>query len=653
LAIFLSLLAFAGIDRLANPTSAAQPLAAESVRMIEGEASSAADALSIETVSLPMIAPGEFPLEAGHRWLKILTPFHHPGSLLHISRGDLLSVRLYTVSAGQATLIASLRAETSPLDREIVSRKPVFPLPALSEGDFWLLEYQTRQPGFAQFNLWPDRAAFSSYQLRHDTLVAAYLGVLCLLFVVNAFIYLTSRQRTYGFYAAFLGFHGLSTFGYEGGYVGWHLAAWPYLHQLLMLSIPLSLYYVLRFSADYLRLREDMPIWHQATHRLSQACLLLLLQSLALPFPPVWSGFIVLQSIVVLLGAWFLIVLGMAAARERRDGSTLLFLFAFIPHGLAVSSFLLQRFEILTPDPNFYYKLLAASSFEMTLLALGLTLVIRHAREARDAAQAAEIRLLQNARSQEAAFREGLEREVTQRTAELSRANQSKDQLLSVLAHDLRSPLNSIVRIAESTLPPRREPSPDELRRIVGEIHRTGKSLYGLLENLLRWSQGNWEGVKSDETPCDLGLAISRESQLYRSAMEEKEIQWILDPAPEEWPFVAFDPDELAVVVRNLLSNAVRHTNRSGEIRATFTTDHSFCLWRLENSGEPVKETFPSSLPEGIITTENAEKSPPPSAGLGLRLCHDFLTRHGGEIRLFAREEKWGSCAEVRFRLAD
>lgn len=627
-AVLLSYLIFGGVDQIAGGRDGETPLSSGALAFAQGEAENPELALTLDWSQVPMFAQGEFPVQAGERWLRLSPENVGDGTLLEINRSDWQEVRLYRVDDGRITLAGQTGVSIEPGKRTVISRRPVFELNPGGEGGFWLLTYRSSEPGFARFTLWSDYRSFAHYQRLHDSLVFGYLGALCLLLVFNLFIYFTTWRSTYGYYAGFLFFHGVSTIGYEGFYAGMGVARWPHCHQILMLSIPLSLYCVLRFSENYLRLNAEFSALSRINRFLWRCCLVLVLQVLVVPFPGIWSGFIVAQSFLVLIGALYLVVLGFIKTREGPEAN-LVFFVAFVPHGLAVVSFLLRRFEVLYQDPNFYYKLLAASAFEMTLLALGLTLVIRRAREARDAAQRAEIVFLQKSREQEIHFREVLEKEVSQRTAELARSNLDKDRMFSVLAHDLRSPLNSMVRIAESVLPPRRTPPEHELTRILSEIHLTGKSLYRVLENLLEWAKMNWNQVASREEPCDLGAIFAETIPLYQTSIDEKRVGLRTLPDVEEWPLVQFDRDELAIVLRNILSNAVRHTSEKGNIRAEIRVMEDACNLIVENSGEPIASECVEALVE--FESPSGDKT---SSGIGLVLCRSLLEQHGGGLSI-------------------
>jgi two-component system sensor histidine kinase/response regulator len=235
---------------------------------------------------------------------------------------------------------------------------------------------------------------------------------------------------------------------------------------------------------------------------------------------------------------------------------------------------------------------------------------------------------------------------IEQQKEELGRLNRTKDTLFSIISHDLRSPLSSLYSLFSlmnmGTLPPERLATHSQ------RLTRTLDVTLRLLDNLLNWSASQMQGDKVRPEKIRLQPIVEEAMGLLAGDAERKTIAVFSDiPALST---VRADLDMLRLVVRNLLGNAIKFTPSNGQVRISARQLEGQGLWEInvEDNGVGIAAAdLPKIFGEtGLHSTLGTalEKG----AGLGLRLCKEFVERNGGSITC---ESQLGSGTTLRFTL--
>lgn len=229
-------------------------------------------------------------------------------------------------------------------------------------------------------------------------------------------------------------------------------------------------------------------------------------------------------------------------------------------------------------------------------------------------------------------------RAINRQKEELRRLNQTKDTLFSVISHDLRSPLSSLYSLF--TLMNMGTVPPDRLAAHTQRLTRTLDVTLRLLDNLLNWSAGQMQSNKVRPEKLPLETFTEEALALLASDAERKSIQMTSQvPSP---CLVRADPNMVRLVLRNLVGNAIKFTPQGGSILVAAR--------RLEHEGAwevSVTDTGVGIAPEdhgkvlgqdGHHTTLGTAQEK--GAGLGLRLCKEFVERNGGRLSFSSRVGK-------------
>jgi PAS domain S-box-containing protein len=224
------------------------------------------------------------------------------------------------------------------------------------------------------------------------------------------------------------------------------------------------------------------------------------------------------------------------------------------------------------------------------------------------------------------------------KTAEkaLREANATKDKFFSIIAHDLKNPFNSILGLSEILSEEFDLFSEDKLKNMAEQIHNSAGHLYKLLENLLQWSRAQTGRIKYEPKTVDFKLIIDNYRILMKNVAKIKNID-IYSDVPEK-TYVYVDWNMVEIVVRNLLSNALKFTPEGGKIRISTTDNGQFIEVWIQDNGVGIREEDIDKLfrIDASFTTKGTANER--GTGLGLILCKEFVERHGGNIWVESQE---------------
>ena len=227
--------------------------------------------------------------------------------------------------------------------------------------------------------------------------------------------------------------------------------------------------------------------------------------------------------------------------------------------------------------------------------------------------------------------------ELNEQAQELKKLNNVKDRIFSIVAHDLRAPIKSLVSVLNFA--DDEDVTLDELRKYLRGIRKNVDSLNLTLENLLVWSTNQVNGVQSIAELIDLRTIVNNKLELYSFQSKEKEIK--LSSEIRERATVFIDPNHLKLILRNLISNAIKFTPNGGSITiAAQYLGNQMVEVSVTDTGIGMPEdVIKRILEQGEIYTSYGTKNEK-GTGLGLMLCKEYVEFNGGIFRIESEPEK-------------
>jgi len=245
-------------------------------------------------------------------------------------------------------------------------------------------------------------------------------------------------------------------------------------------------------------------------------------------------------------------------------------------------------------------------------------------------------------------FHEGVSRDVTQRkkaevqlqeySEQLKELVATKDKFFSIIAHDLKSPFNSILGLSEIIKLEARYLDIATIEQYAGIIHSTSNNTFKLLENLLDWARIQQSQMPFQPVSLILKNIANEVIELSIEKANSKMIA-IINYIPGDLIVMA-DKNMLKTILRNLISNALKFTSANGKVGIKAISKGNTTEISVEDTGTGIKQDdidkiFKIGSSFSKRGTENEK-----GTGLGLLLCKEFVEKHGGQIWVESEEGK-------------
>lgn len=209
-----------------------------------------------------------------------------------------------------------------------------------------------------------------------------------------------------------------------------------------------------------------------------------------------------------------------------------------------------------------------------------------------------------------------------------------------IISHDLRGPLSSYVGLTEVIIDQLHQMDPAELMKIMKSIHESSVSLNTLTENLLEWSKIQRGLIRFSPINLNARQEIDKTVSNLATVAKNKLITFDIEVNADISIYA--DPQMLQTILRNLISNAIKFSNREGRILLSALIENSSdtILFSIADNGIGMDE----NLVENLLSLNSNIGRPGTegelSSGLGLVLCNELIERHGTQIKVESAPQK-------------
>ncbi|WP_430936430.1 ATP-binding protein [Saccharicrinis sp. 156] len=231
-----------------------------------------------------------------------------------------------------------------------------------------------------------------------------------------------------------------------------------------------------------------------------------------------------------------------------------------------------------------------------------------------------------------------LSKKLKHKNVELEKLNATKDKFFSILAHDLKSPFNSLMGFSEVLSLQVESKSQQEIVEYSRSIHNSTRKLYSLVETLLQWSRTQLGTTEYKPERLDVKIVASNIISILKINAEEKDIVISLDISNNMLAWA--DKDLFSAVLRNLVSNAIKFSRVGSVISVTGKTKGSYMEISVTDTGVGISKDNLQKIfrvDTNITTTGTFNEK---GTGLGLVLCKEFVEINKGVISAESKLEK-------------
>jgi signal transduction histidine kinase len=218
----------------------------------------------------------------------------------------------------------------------------------------------------------------------------------------------------------------------------------------------------------------------------------------------------------------------------------------------------------------------------------------------------------------------------------LRTANETKDKMFSLIAHDLRGSIGNISNGLRMMLTDKElNLSEEDKTEFLQSLFHSADNSFELLENLLFWAKNQTSTISANLQMVDASSIISSNINLSAELAKIKSIRLIATVNPSVEVYI--DWNMINTVVRNLISNAIKFTNKGGVIEVKSEIGDYFVKISVIDNGIGMMPDQIENIYEGKTTDGTANEK---GTGLGITLCRDFLVKNHGEMMVTSEVDK-------------
>lgn len=215
---------------------------------------------------------------------------------------------------------------------------------------------------------------------------------------------------------------------------------------------------------------------------------------------------------------------------------------------------------------------------------------------------------------------------------ELESANEAKDKLFSIIAHDLKGPFTSILGFSELIYEESENKNQNEIKEYSSHLIKNLNRLVELINNLLNWSLIQREKISINKEELNASELVEHVLSDLELNAKLKSISF--NKSIEKDIFIKGDRSMLSSAFRNIISNAVKYSPKDTSINVHCYKNSSFMHLEVKDYGkgmpkEKINTILNGDLIESTLGTNNEK-----GTGIGISICKDFVEQHEGKLEI-------------------
>lgn len=229
----------------------------------------------------------------------------------------------------------------------------------------------------------------------------------------------------------------------------------------------------------------------------------------------------------------------------------------------------------------------------------------------------------------------------------LQELNTTKDKFTSIIAHDLKSPFNTLIGFSALLKTALEKNNYEKVREYTRHIGNISIQTYKLLENLLKWASSQTGQISFEPKALDIRIPIRDTIELMEPIAKQKFVEFELNIQPV---VILVDENMIHTILQNLISNAIKYSYHDSKIKITAYEKNDMLKLDIRDYGVGMDEEKRSQLFLLDKSVSEPGTDGEPGTGLGLILCKEFVELHRGKIELESELGK-GTCFKISLPL--
>jgi ligand-binding sensor domain-containing protein/signal transduction histidine kinase len=221
-------------------------------------------------------------------------------------------------------------------------------------------------------------------------------------------------------------------------------------------------------------------------------------------------------------------------------------------------------------------------------------------------------------------------RELKNSEREMRELNATKDKFFSIISHDLRNHLTALLGFSDMLYRSFQKFDDEKKHKYSRSIDRAAKDLYDLLENLLQWARTQTGVLQCKPRTFDLGVLIPEIISTYNINAKKKNINLSWEIHKNTYAYA--DKNMVRTVMRNLISNAIKFTEKNGGVQVIANGKDGFVEVSVLDTGVGIRSEKKNTLFKIGKTRSTKGTAKEKGTGLGLIICKEFIEKNNGRI---------------------
>jgi signal transduction histidine kinase/DNA-binding NarL/FixJ family response regulator len=440
--------------------------------------------------------------------------------------------------------------------------------------------------------------------------IGLYYGILAVVAFYSLFIWFSTREKIYLYYVYFLVSGGLFSFSFQGLSFQYFWPDNPYwANRSIMSFIALTSASGLVFVRHFITLDQFNPRLDKVFNGLSIAALAYAALSIVVPY----DFLVLLMNVFILL---IVVLVSMAAVQVARKGyrsaQFLLGAWSVLIVGILIEA--VQRMGVNLPPLLSYHSFQYGTALALVFLSFGLGDRINSLIK--------EYSLVQD----------GMLKANQLKIEALQKADDVKEEFIANVSHELRTPLTGIIGLSEIILEKSASSLDDSARENLNMIRISGQRLANLVNDVIDFSAIKNGHLELHKRPVDLKNICILVNKMCRPLIGDKPIQ-LAESFPAEPVLVMGDEDRLQQILFNLVSNAIKFTQR-GWVAVSLEIIDIDARVMVRDTGIGISKDQQSRIFNRFYQVDAAASRDEGGTGLGLSISQKLVELHGTEIIL-------------------
>lgn len=458
---------------------------------------------------------------------------------------------------------------------------------------------------------------------------ALYIGALAILFLFNLFLYLSFKDHIYFIYSIYVGALFIYLIFYIRGY-GYVLGSDfrtfinTYPHVFLSISCLASA----MFSIKFLDVRKRIPK-AIVVYKFLIACWIVIFFMSAMGHKGTVSAIV---NYLLMLSSMFLWILGLWTYLKGYKPA-LYYILAWFFICIPILFISLSLSGIFAYHDYTFFIVPIGTTIELLLLSFALGDRFNTIRKQ-------NIRLITTQKERLEKLVQGRTLKLHESVRMLEETNTVKNKLFSIIAHDLRSPFNSLLSIF--SLKDMNLLTFEDLKMLLNESRKSIDTIHNTLNNLLSWAKSQMEGVVAFPIKFDLEVMVNDLLLVYRPLLARKSIDVRIDT--DENLLVYADENQVQLIMRNLIDNAIKFTPFRQCIRIAMKKEAEYVKICVINPVNDAEDLNVASFQTDKIQAPTYGTANERGVGLGLHLCREYIVQNGGALEIAIESNQVSFC---------